>query len=94
VAYTSGALGLHEVLDGSIVGTRGTAGPEFRAVPVRAAVSGFTGAEMDCTRKGKRALEVILEYFTEKKSRSMFQSSGRVFALSHTCNWRNIAGPA
>jgi len=68
VAYTSGALGLHEVLEGSMfVGTRGT-GPEFRAVPVRAAVSGFTGAEMDCIRaRVRELLRLFWSTFLRKK---------------------------
>lgn len=44
---------------------------EFRAVPVRAAVSGFTGAEMDCIRARLRELLRLFwstGYFPEKKA--------------------------
>jgi hypothetical protein len=87
VAYTSGALGLHEVLEGSI--GRGT-GPEFRAVPVRETVSGFTGAEMDCIRaRVRELLRLFWSTFLRKKpctryNVSFIHSSWRVlpsFAL-------------
>ena len=41
---------------------------EFRAVPVRAAVSGFTGAEMDCIRARLRELvRLFWRAFLRKK---------------------------
>jgi hypothetical protein len=41
---------------------------EFRAVPVRAAVSGITGAEMDCIRaRLKELLRIFWSTFLRKK---------------------------
>jgi hypothetical protein len=71
VAYTSGALGRHEVLDGSIVGTH--EGPRPAEHSRRSGSWGrfrFHGrSEMDCIRaRASELFEVILEYFPVKKA--------------------------